>query len=149
MWRYPSRQDYYQEILVDGKATGIDQLDWILAEVRKPNLYDDTAVTGELLRRTMALNSVLRKKQRSMAVRCCQNLRKRGSDRCLTIVPDCCIIRRCRKIRVNPGNGDIEGVTENISEIQFCKIKSAGVSFHSYAIPLPWRYPGSIEYILQ
>jgi hypothetical protein len=47
-----------KKILVDGKETGINQLDWILAEVRKLDLSGDTEITDELLRRTMALNYV-------------------------------------------------------------------------------------------
>lgn len=51
-------------IPVDGKETGIDQLDWILAEVKKLNLSDDAALTDELLKRTMALNYVPTKKKK-------------------------------------------------------------------------------------
>ena len=51
-----------KRILVDGKATGIDKLDWILAEVRKLNLSDDAVITEELLKRTMGLNYVPTKK---------------------------------------------------------------------------------------
>jgi hypothetical protein len=51
-----------KHILVDSKATGIDKLDWILAEVRKLNLSDDTVITEELLKRTKALNYVPTKK---------------------------------------------------------------------------------------
>lgn len=47
-----------KQILVDGKATGIDKLDWIIDEVRKLNLSDDTAITDELLKRTKVLNYV-------------------------------------------------------------------------------------------
>ena len=47
-----------KQILVDGKATGIDKLDWIIDEVRKLNLTDDTAITEELLKRTKVLNYV-------------------------------------------------------------------------------------------
>jgi hypothetical protein len=50
-------------ILVDGKETGIDQLDWILAEVRNLRLSDDTAITEELLKRTQTLNYVPTKKK--------------------------------------------------------------------------------------
>jgi len=50
-------------ILVDGKETGIDQLDWILAEVKKLELSDNAAITEELLKRTMALNYVPTKKK--------------------------------------------------------------------------------------
>jgi hypothetical protein len=45
-----------KRILVDGKATGIDQLDWIVDEVKKLNLSDDAAITDELLKRTKVLN---------------------------------------------------------------------------------------------
>ena len=51
-----------RQILVDGKSTGIDKLDWILAEVRKLDLSDDTVITEELLKRTKALNYVPTKK---------------------------------------------------------------------------------------
>jgi len=51
-----------KRILVDGKGTGIDKLGWIIAEVRKLNLSDDTAITEELLKRTKALNYVPTKK---------------------------------------------------------------------------------------
>ena len=47
-----------KRILIDGKETGIDQLDWIVGEVRKLHLSDDAAITEELLRRTKALNYV-------------------------------------------------------------------------------------------
>jgi hypothetical protein len=50
-------------ILVDGKETGIDQLDWIVAEVKKLKLTDDAAITEELLKRTQALNYVPTKKK--------------------------------------------------------------------------------------
>ena len=47
-----------KRILIDGKETGIDQLDWIVGEVRKMQLSDDATIVEELLRRTMALNYV-------------------------------------------------------------------------------------------
>jgi hypothetical protein len=52
-----------KKVLIDGKETGIDQLDWILAEVKKLKLADDNAITEELLKRTMALNYVPTKKK--------------------------------------------------------------------------------------
>ena len=51
-----------RRILVNGIETGIDRLDWIVAEVRKLNLSDDTAIIEELLKRTKALNYVPTKK---------------------------------------------------------------------------------------
>lgn len=50
-------------ILVEGKETGIDQLDWILAEVKKLKLTDEAAIRDELLKRTQALNYVPTKKK--------------------------------------------------------------------------------------
>jgi prophage tail gpP-like protein len=52
-----------KRILVDGKETGIDQLDWIIKEVRNLKLSDDPAITEELLKRTQALNYVPTKKK--------------------------------------------------------------------------------------
>lgn len=51
-----------KKILVDGKETGIDQLDWIMAEVRKLGLTNDAAITEELLKRVKTLNYVPTKK---------------------------------------------------------------------------------------
>jgi hypothetical protein len=45
-------------ILVDGKATGIDQLDWIIDEVKKLNLSDNFTIGEELIKRTRKLNYV-------------------------------------------------------------------------------------------
>jgi hypothetical protein len=53
-----------KQILVNGKETGIDKLDWIIGEVRKLNLSDDTAIIEELLKRTRALNYVPTKKEK-------------------------------------------------------------------------------------
>ena len=50
-------------IRVDGKETGIDQLDWIVTEVKKLKLTDEAAITDELLKRTQALNYVPTKKK--------------------------------------------------------------------------------------
>jgi hypothetical protein len=52
-----------KKILIDGKETGIDQLDWILDEVKKLKLADDNAITEELLKRTTALNYVPTRKK--------------------------------------------------------------------------------------
>ncbi|MDY3202611.1 MAG: NAC family transcription factor [Methanocorpusculum sp.] len=60
----PPDKIHIRQILVDGKATGIDKLDWIIAEVKKLHLTDDTAITEELLKRTKVLNYVPTKKTR-------------------------------------------------------------------------------------
>ena len=52
-----------KKVLIDGKETGIDQLDWILAEVKNLKLADDNSITDELMKRTMALNYVPTKKK--------------------------------------------------------------------------------------
>jgi len=53
-----------KQILVDGKGTGIDKLDWIIAEVKKLRLSDETVITEELLKRTKALNYVPTRKSK-------------------------------------------------------------------------------------
>jgi hypothetical protein len=51
-----------KKIMIDGKETGIDQLDWIIDEVKKLRLSDDAAIREELLKRTKVLNYVPTKK---------------------------------------------------------------------------------------
>lgn len=51
-----------KKIMIDGKETGIDQLDWIIDEVKKLKISDDTAIREELLKRTKVLNYVPTKK---------------------------------------------------------------------------------------
>jgi hypothetical protein len=67
-----------KRILVDGRETGIDQLDWIIAEVRKLNLSDDTAIRDELLRRTKALNYVPTKKTKEYGEALLREYKKPG-----------------------------------------------------------------------
>ncbi|MEG3055054.1 MAG: NAC family transcription factor [Methanoculleus sp.] len=50
-------------ILVDGKATGINQLEVIIDSVRKLRLEDDAAIRAELLERTGAFNYIPTKKR--------------------------------------------------------------------------------------
>ena len=51
-----------KKIMIDGKETGIDQLDWIIDEVKKLKFSDDGAIREELLKRTNVLNYVPTKK---------------------------------------------------------------------------------------
>jgi hypothetical protein len=51
-----------KKIMIDGKETGIDQLDWIIDEVKKLKISDDAAIREELLKRTKVLNYVPTKK---------------------------------------------------------------------------------------
>lgn len=69
-----------RQILVDGKETGIDKLDWIIAEVRKLNLSDDTAITEELLKRTKALNYVPTKKINDYGLALLMEYKKSGVE---------------------------------------------------------------------
>ena len=69
-----------KQILVDGKATGIDKLDWILAEVRKLNLSNDTIITEELLKRTKVLNYVPTRKEKEYGEALLLEYKKTGSE---------------------------------------------------------------------
>jgi hypothetical protein len=51
-----------KRILIDGKETGIDHLDWIFDEVKKLTILNDAAVTEELLKRVKEFNYVPTKK---------------------------------------------------------------------------------------
>ncbi len=51
-----------KQVLIDGKATGIDHLDWIFAEVRKLEIGSDTRLAEELLKRVQQFNYVPTKK---------------------------------------------------------------------------------------
>jgi hypothetical protein len=52
-------------VLVDGKETGINQLEMIVAGVRDLHLTDDAAIRAELLRRAGAFNYIPTKKKES------------------------------------------------------------------------------------
>ena len=51
-----------KRVLIDGKETGIDHLDWIFAEVKKLGLDNDEAIAEQLLRRVKEFNYVPTKK---------------------------------------------------------------------------------------
>jgi len=51
-----------KRVLIDGKETGIDHLDWIFAEVKKLDLKTDAAIAEELLKRVKEFNYVPTKK---------------------------------------------------------------------------------------
>ncbi|MCP1715330.1 hypothetical protein J2T58_001188 [Methanocalculus alkaliphilus] len=51
-----------RRILVDGKETGIDKLDWIISEVKKLKLTDEARIADELLLRAGKLNYIPTKK---------------------------------------------------------------------------------------
>lgn len=60
--RDPSDEIKIRRILIEGKETGIDKLDWILDEVAKLSLTDEAAITEEILRRVKQFNYVPTKK---------------------------------------------------------------------------------------
>jgi len=51
-----------KRILIDGRETGIDHLDWIFDEVKKLTLADDTAIAEALIKRVKEFNYVPTKK---------------------------------------------------------------------------------------
>jgi hypothetical protein len=51
-----------KKVLIDGKETGIDHLDWIFAEVAKLAINNDNAITEEILKRVKQFNYVPTKK---------------------------------------------------------------------------------------
>jgi hypothetical protein len=51
-----------KRVLIDGKETGIDHLDWIFEEVKKLNLVSDAHLADEILIRVKQFNYVPTKK---------------------------------------------------------------------------------------
>jgi hypothetical protein len=66
-----------RRIIVDGKETGIDQLDWIIDEVKKLDLTDTSVIGEELLKRTRTLNYVPTKKMEEYRVALIEEYRKK------------------------------------------------------------------------
>jgi hypothetical protein len=56
-----------KRVLIDGKETGIDHLDWILEEVKKLNLNDDAELSEEILKRVQKFNYVPSRKMEEYA----------------------------------------------------------------------------------
>ena len=56
-----------KRVLIDGKETGIDHLDWIFEEVSKLKPPDDAALTEELMKRVREFNYVPTKKNDAYA----------------------------------------------------------------------------------
>ncbi|MCM2466577.1 NAC family transcription factor [Methanoculleus oceani] len=54
-------------VLVDGKETGINQLELIVAGVRDLHLKDETAIRAELLKRAAVFNYIPTKKKEAYA----------------------------------------------------------------------------------
>jgi hypothetical protein len=51
-----------KRVMIDGKDTGIDHLDWIFGEVAKLSLENDADLTEEILKRVKQFNYVPTKK---------------------------------------------------------------------------------------
>lgn len=47
-----------KRVLIDGKDTGIDHLDWILDDVKKLGLTADAEISAEILKRVQKFNYV-------------------------------------------------------------------------------------------
>ncbi|WP_324331927.1 NAC family transcription factor, partial [Methanospirillum sp.] len=56
-----------KQILVDGKATGINQLEYIIEEVKNLGLAGDADIKVELLKRAKVLNYIPTKKEDAYA----------------------------------------------------------------------------------
>ena len=52
-----------KKILIDGKETGIDHLEFIFGEVKKLHLNDRAAISEEIMKRVREFNYVPTKKQ--------------------------------------------------------------------------------------
>lgn len=68
-----------KRVLIDGKETGIDHLDWIFEEVEKLKLADDAVLTDELMKRVKKFNYVPTKKAGEYAVVLLAEYKKRQS----------------------------------------------------------------------
>jgi hypothetical protein len=68
-----------KRILIDGKETGIDHLDWIFDEVKKLMVVDDAVITEELLKRVKEFNYVPTKKTDEYAAALLMEYKKRQS----------------------------------------------------------------------
>ncbi len=58
----PPDQVKIKKIVIDGKETGIDRLDWILLDVYSLGIQNDSAITDELEKRVRQFNYIPTKK---------------------------------------------------------------------------------------
>jgi hypothetical protein len=56
-----------KRVLIDGKETGIDHLDWIFDEVKKLGIANDARLSEEILKRVQQFNYVPTKKMEQYA----------------------------------------------------------------------------------
>jgi hypothetical protein len=52
-----------RRVMIDGRETGIDQLDFVFEEVRKLGLTDDSVLAEEIMKRVKVFNYVPSKKE--------------------------------------------------------------------------------------
>jgi len=52
-----------RRVMIDGRETGIDQLDFVFEEVRKLDLKDDSILAEEIMKRVKVFNYVSSKKE--------------------------------------------------------------------------------------
>ncbi|MFA5296091.1 MAG: NAC family transcription factor [Methanoregulaceae archaeon] len=52
-----------KRVVIDGKETGIDHLDFIIENVRQLHLTNDDAIAGEIMKRVREFNYVPTKKE--------------------------------------------------------------------------------------
>ena len=70
-----------KRILIDGKQTGIDHLEFVFDEVKKLKLEDNTAISDELLKRVKVFNYVPTKKTAEYAAALIGEYRKFFTER--------------------------------------------------------------------
>jgi hypothetical protein len=68
-----------KRVLIYGKETGIDHLDWIFEEVEKLKISDDVLLSDELIKRVKTFNYVPTKKTSEYAVALLAEYKKRQS----------------------------------------------------------------------
>jgi hypothetical protein len=68
-----------KRVLIDGKETGIDHLDWIFSEVKKLGFDNDAVLAAELLKRVKEFNYVPTKKTEVYATALVEEYRRRNS----------------------------------------------------------------------
>jgi hypothetical protein len=66
-----------KRLLIDGKETGIDHLDWICEEVEKLKIADDLLIADELMKRVKQFNYVPTKKSKEYGVALLTEYKKR------------------------------------------------------------------------
>ena len=59
----PPDQIKIKKILIDGKETGIDRIDWILLDVLALGLRDEEQITDEIMKRVRKFNFIPSRKE--------------------------------------------------------------------------------------